>query len=265
MISSDENLPPIKSVAELGSALAKLEVAVKTHAHWRSWFRGHSRTGWPLKPGVYRPTFGQPLNERDRLYIEQHLNQEFTVMSAGLRTGRESVEEIYFLQQHYRMPTRLLDWTTSALAALYFSCCGDPDVDGDGELFLMDAYKFRFPNSVPKSRRGVATSRHPEVGDAIRVISEWKDETRFPDYIIPVRPDSFERRVALQRSCFTFHVPNHQALTKAENPTLRNLRIPANSKKPILLELRLLGIDHFPIFGDLEHLARFLKEAHNVT
>ena len=90
MTSSDDDFSPIESVAHLSSALGRLELADKTHAHWRNWFRGHSRTGWPLTPGVYRSTFGRPRNERDRLYLEQHLNQEFTVMSAGLRTGRES-------------------------------------------------------------------------------------------------------------------------------------------------------------------------------
>ena len=251
MTSSDDDFLPIESVAQLSCALRRLELADQTHAHWHNWFRGHSRTDWLLKPGVYRSTFGQPLSERDRLSLEQHLNQKFTVMSAGLRTGRESVEEIYFLQQHYGMPTRLLDWTTSALAAPYFACCGDPDLDGDGALFLMDAYKFRFPNSVPKSRRGIATSRRPEICSAIRVISEWQDETHFSDYIMPVRPDSFDRRVSLQRSCFTFHVPKHPELTKAENPTLRKLQVLGSKKENILRELRLLGIDHFSIFGTL--------------
>src|SRR5262249_4017902 len=156
-----------EAVGDLSHKLEKLGLAKRTHAHWRNWFRGHSRTGWQLEPGVYRGDFGSYLNEQDRLTTEQHLNQEFRIMSAGLRTGQESDEEIYFLQQYYRMPTRLLDWTTSALAALYFACCKNSD--SDGELFIIDAYQF-----VPQA--GIATSRHPEFRNAIQVISRWRRE-----------------------------------------------------------------------------------------
>jgi hypothetical protein len=253
--------PSIMSVADFINELKRLKLADKSHAHWRNWFRGQPRTGWPLKPGVYRSSFGYYSNEEDRLDTEQHLFQEFRVMSAGLRKGQELIEDIYFLQQHYRMPTRLLDWTTNALAGLYFACCGDHP-DADGELFILDAYQFKIDSN---SQKGVATSRRPAFRDAIRVIDEWKKKAAFPHRIIPVRPDATDRRVSLQRSCFTFHVPNHPSLTKTENPSLQTLQVKAGNKQKILRELSLLGIDHFSIFGDLEHLAEWLKEAHNLN
>jgi hypothetical protein len=43
---------------------------------------------------------------------------------------------------------------------------------------------------------------------------------------------------------------------------LVKLQVRAQSKEKILRELTLLGIDHFSIFGDLEHLAEWLKGAH---
>jgi hypothetical protein len=110
-------------------------------------------------PGVYRSTFGQ-YTEQDRLNTEQHLNQEFTVMSAGLRSGRESVEEIYFLQQHYRMPpTRLLDWTTSALAGLYFACCGKPE---DLRRDPLEVRKATLVSVVAKAGPGMRFNEHIE-------------------------------------------------------------------------------------------------------
>lgn len=38
------------------------------------------------------------------------MTQDFRVQAAGVLTGRETDAELYFLEQHYRMPTRLLDW-----------------------------------------------------------------------------------------------------------------------------------------------------------
>ena len=96
------------------------------------------------------------------------------------------------------------------------------------------------------------------------MINKWKKVDDFPNYIIPVRPDAFDRRITLQRSCFTFHVPKHPELTERENPSLEKRVVLAGKKQTILRELSLLGLDDFSIYGDLEHLAEWLKKSHNV-
>jgi FRG domain len=123
-----------------------------THAHVRVWFRGQPQAGWALQPGVYRGTF-PCTNEQERLRLECHLTQDFRVESAGLLTGRETEAELYFLEQHYGLPTRLLDWTHNPLPSLFFAT----DIpNADGELFVMDAYQMKSPG-FPDF--GVATSR----------------------------------------------------------------------------------------------------------
>lgn len=44
--------------------------------------------------------------------------------------------ELLALLQHYGIPTRLLDVTESALAALYFACISNPELDGEVFVFL---------------------------------------------------------------------------------------------------------------------------------
>jgi hypothetical protein len=246
----------LASVADLIQILEGLKWVDKAHAHIRSWFRGHSKTGWSLEPMVYRRSFGSFVNEKDRFDRECHLSQDFRVMSAGLRTGRETDVDLYFLQQHYRMPTRLLDWTNNPLAALYFACSHNEGVDG--ELYGMDVY------SLMPSGSGIATSRREEVQSAIQMITTWGKGGKDPDQIIAVRPDYFDRRVSLQRSCFTLHGPAHRELTSGENKTLTRIHVQGTKKADILRQLAVLGIDHFSIYGDMESLAKRLVEAYPV-
>ena len=245
----------VNGVAELLTELDRLKLD-RAHAHLRYWFRGQPEAGLALQPGVYRPAFGNYKTEEDRFEVEKHLNQDFRVLSAGLRTGRETDADIYFLQQHYRMPTRLLDWTGNPLAGLYFACDGDES--SDGELFLIDAYKL--------SSFGIVTSRHPEFKRAIEALGEWKKATQLPSSILAVRPDHFDRRIVLQRSFFTFHVPNEKILLPTASNGLTSFKVSGGAKKAIMKEimkeLSLLGIDPFSVYGDLEHLAGYLTNAY---
>jgi len=263
----------IRKVIHLLEKLDRMESIDQSHAHVRCWFRGHGDESWDLAPGVYRSDF-PVTTEEQRLELEQRLTQDYRVMSAGIRTGDEGEAELYFLQQHYRMKTRLLDWTNNPLAALYFAASSKPDKDG--ALFVMDAYQLGpsqkgkytmqmgIDKYITKEFRGIADSRHPVFQDALHVIFWWDGEKTFPDFIFPVRPDYFDPRITLQRGCFTFHVPNRGVLSENENPTLKSYVVPSQDKPEILRQLAILGVDDFSIFGDLEHLSNRLKAAYSI-
>jgi hypothetical protein len=255
----------ILSVTDLFSKITELRERCERHAHLRIWFRGHSKSGWPLIPGVYRPAFvAEREGEAERLLKERHLFQDFRVFSANLRTGNESDEDLYFLQQHYRMPTRLLDWSTNPLAALYFVVCDQNLNNEPGELFMMDAYHLSLTQNASEAEfRGIVTSRHKMIHDSVHRISNWRDDKKFPPFIMGVRPGHFDDRIFRQHSYFTFHVPDHPKLTIKENSTLRSFRIPGGGGKLKLKEeLSLLAVNDFTVFGDLDHLADWLKSAH---
>lgn len=249
----------ITSVADFLEAMAKigsLKIKEKReHAYLRYWFRGHSNSTWKLSPGVFRDDFVS--KAENRLKKEMHLNQDFRVNSASLRTGHEKDVELYFLQQHYGMPTRLLDWSTSALVGLYFAT--NEALTCDGRFYMMDAFNFC---NQPEGERGIATSRRASLNAAIKIINDWKHNDAFPDHVIAVRPDHFDGRMGLQKSCFTFQGGKISELTQKENPTLEDCIIPSANKLQISNELSLLGIDAFTIYGDLENLAKKLKQSY---
>lgn len=239
----------ILSVADLMAAVSATRLTEQPHAHLRVWFRGQGDSAWLLKPSVYRDDFA--VDETSRIRKERHLTQDFVALSAPLLSERYSDIDLYFIQQHHRMPTRLLDWTTNPLAALYFAL--EPDTN-DGSLFLMDAYQF-------EPFEGLATPRNSQLVGAVAAIFDWKDD-RWPDRILPVRPSDSNYRIKAQRGCFTFHPQGFEEVTAKHNKTLQEFLVPKTAKASLKKELQLLGFDEFTIYGDLDSLAQRLKRAY---
>lgn len=229
------------------------------------WYRGVNREHPHQAPGVYRDDFTKRANElkvkvtdeEKRLRLEREILSQFRTAGAAFLEGYTRTQ-IYFVAQHYGTPTRLLDWSTNPLAALFFACDGAEDQDGF--IYAMNAKQVipERSNQKPGKRLWptVMTMRHLYVEYAIG-LSFWEelDPERKP-YVLPVRPDLVPGRIGQQSSCFTLHMHGAKPV---DNPTLVTFSVPAKRKADIREELHRVNINQYTTYNDLDRLSKELK------
>jgi hypothetical protein len=103
----------IQSIEDLISAFR--DDSKSWHPQEPKWFRGEPNINTALMPTLYRDGFAPH---------ENALLQMFRARASGFHDAvpmREHIDQWLFLARHAGLPTRLLDWSESALIALYFA------------------------------------------------------------------------------------------------------------------------------------------------
>ena len=127
-VSENKEIPhEINSVSDLSQILQTLGEPEKGHTRF---FRGHGDEGWQMLPSIYRENY---LIENEDKIIKDAL----TYCPDDFLPSDTLFEKLVKLQ-HYGYSTRLLDLTTNALVALYFSAWNEQHYDKDGELIILD-------------------------------------------------------------------------------------------------------------------------------
>ncbi len=177
--------------------------------------------------------------------IERLMFKEFQRTSHALM-DRDLVSDWDFLSvaQHHGLPTRLLDWTYSALAGLWFAV-EKPPADDDGGL-----------------RPGVVWLLKTRVDD---FVDEDGHTSPFSNALTRIyRPRVITRRIAAQGGLFTVHmVPKDKGLLALEKNAhfagrLVKFVIPGPAFDNIRKHLHGCGVNRFSLFPDLDGLSDHL-------
>jgi hypothetical protein len=217
------------------------------------WFRGHSDVKWVLTPKIFRT------NTDVDVHDEEELVNEFVRRGGSMMASLEPWH-CYFQMQHHGVPTRLLDWTDSALVALYFALR-----DGKGDCAVW-AINPLWLNSKTADRYGLVDPQIDVVAaefriDAIRAALDSRQNK--PALLsLAVRPPLVSSRMFGQRSLFTLHGSQNLPIERypfvnRDAPICR-IVIPNQCRGDFMVGMRLCGITETTVFPDLDGLAKEL-------
>jgi len=197
---------------------------------WPAWlFRGHQDATWKLTPKIDREPFvlfremaGGKRQQHEIRVLETFKNWARPYIKSEPRNDWEWLA----LAQHHGLATRLLDWTSNPLAALFFAIEGS----GNGDHAAVWCY----------AHEGKSAQLHSD---------PFKTKG-----IVHFEPPHMSQRIPTQSGSFTAH-PSRAAW----RGTLIKLVIDNQSRIPFRDQLADLNINRATLFPDLDGVAAMVN------
>jgi hypothetical protein len=242
-----------------------LDATEATNPGNTSFFRGEARDIYSLIPKIGRlmkPSVAEPgkihldLRFPSEVVDEHKLLLRFKQMALPFLAVVPADDWQWLaLAQHHGLPTRLLDWTSNPLAALYFSV-GTRYTESD----------LRRDQAADHSCTGNAVLYRLQTRDGL--LGEDKkpndpfevDEAIFSSPVVTNRIQAQRGYFSIQRDV---HTPYPEIFLRYKKRHIHRMLIPFEHRERIRRELVKFGVDHFHIFPDLDGLCKKLQDELN--
>jgi hypothetical protein len=153
--------------------------------------------------------------------VEQPLLRNFLKYAGPGQIASDALLYRLAVAQHYGLPTRVLDWTTSPKVALHFATCEEQHFDKDAAIWCVDVVKMRRLLPQPLRKRlddEKAFLFSIEMLDKYKRLSELDDEGG--KYALFFEPPSLDGRIVNQGAVLSIMPGAKQDLRELlrENP-----------------------------------------------
>ena len=227
------------------------------------WWRGvKDAKRHKLVPGIFRESRDSEQETNKVRLFQEMAPARHDKCPSNDPENKEAGISWLFLMQHYRLQTRLLDWTKSPLIATFFAVSNYTEVEKESDSILWylsprDLNRVFFPEStvsefLPNSELIKNVYHGAFTGGPGR--------HSYDKRVAAIMPKQIDIRMLLQMSRFTIHGnPTPLEEYPQLEDHLRKIIIPSGAKKDIAIQLAYMGITESNLFPDLDHLASDLN------
>ncbi|MEZ8020815.1 hypothetical protein BCU97_09185 [Vibrio splendidus] len=261
-LAADEKTNILKfnrNITNISDYIEALQIITDEVGAYHYWFRGMSNKKFKLEPSATR--------EENWKYCdieEHHMIADFIHRARNQINERHDIWGWYSICQHHGIPTRLLDWSESALTALYFAVEDKEDGENPAIWVLNPWWLNEESCDITEVFLTDSITTSPSDLDVLELYKVGSK--KLPNSPIAIIPPYIDKRMSAQKACFTVHGTeknSFEELSKqAKQPFLIQITIRPDCKSNIRADLHSLGVDTSSIYPDLDGLAKAVTWNH---